>query len=69
MMKIFHVLGYLGYKKVNKNKKLANLKIGISGVEMNLDNQLVGTDGWVKLEANLKRNNKKRNSKKESNTR
>ena len=47
-----HVLGYVGYKKVNKNKKLANLKIGISGVEKNLDNQLVGTDGWVKLEAN-----------------
>ena len=47
-----HVLGYLGYKKVNKNKKLANLKIGISGVEKNLDNQLVGTEGWVKLEAN-----------------
>ncbi len=47
-----HVLGYVGYKKINKNKKLANLKIGISGVEKNLDDQLVGTDGWVKLEAN-----------------
>ena len=47
-----HVLGYVGYRKVNKNKKLANLKIGVSGVEKNLDNQLVGTDGWVKLEAN-----------------
>ena len=49
-----HVLGYVGYKKANKNKKLANLKIGISGVEKNLDTLLVGTDGWVKLEANSK---------------
>ena len=49
-----HVLGYVGYKKTNKNKKLANLKIGISGLERNLDNQLVGSDGWVKLEANSK---------------
>lgn len=47
-----HVLGYVGYKKVNKNKKLANLKFGISGVEKNLDTQLVGSNGWVKLEAN-----------------
>ena len=49
-----HVLGYVGYKKANKNKKLANLKLGISGVEKNLDTLLVGTDGWVKLEANSK---------------
>ena len=49
-----HVLGYVGYKKFNKNKKLSNHKFGISGVEKKLDAQLVGSDGWVRLEANSK---------------
>ena len=37
--------------KFNKNKKLSNHKFGISGVEKTLDAQLLGSDGWVRLEA------------------
>ncbi len=49
-----HVLGYVGYKKIHKNKKLANLKVGIAGVEKKLDSTLLGHDGWVKLETDSK---------------
>ena len=45
-----HVLGYVGYRKEFKNRKLANLKVGIAGVEKKLDSSLLGFDGWVKLE-------------------
>ncbi len=45
-----HVVGYVGYKKKFKNKKLANLKVGVAGVEKKLDSSLLGFDGWVKLE-------------------
>mgnify|MGYP001314658809 CR=1 FL=1 len=49
-----HVLGYVGYKKNVTKKKLSNLKFGISGIEKELDNKLLGSDGWIKFETNSK---------------
>ncbi len=47
-----HVLGYVGYKTDVKDKKLINQKVGISGIEQILDKNLVGSQGWIKLETN-----------------
>ena len=44
-----HVIGYVGYRKDLKDKKLNNLKFGISGIEKLFDKKLLGKDGWIKL--------------------
>ncbi len=49
-----HVLGYVGFNKNIKKKKLSNLKVGISGIEKKLDSKLLGADGWIKFETNSK---------------
>ncbi len=49
-----HVLGYVGYIKKVKKKKLSNLKVGISGIEKRLNTRLLGSDGWIKFETNSK---------------
>ncbi len=59
-----HVLGYVGYKNDLKEKKLNNLKFGISGLEKTFDKKLVGKDGWIKLETNSKGRIKKELNKK-----
>ena len=55
-----HVLGYVGYKNDLKEKKLNNLKFGISGLEKLFDKKLLGKDGWIKLETNSKGRIKKK---------
>ena len=59
-----HVLGYVGYKQDVKDEKLNNLKFGISGIEKIFDSELLGTDGWIKLETNSKGKIKKEINKK-----
>ena len=59
-----HVIGYVGYRKDLKNKKLNNLKFGISGIEKLFDKSLLGKDGWIKLETNSKGKIKKELNKK-----
>ena len=59
-----HVIGYVGYRKDLKNKKLNNLKFGISGIEKLFDKILLGKDGWIKLETNSKGKIKKELNKK-----
>ena len=59
-----HVIGYVGYRKDLKNKKLNNLKFGISGIEKLFDKNLLGKDGWIKLETNSKGKIKKELNKK-----
>ena len=59
-----HVIGYVGYRKDLKNKKLNNLKFGISGIEKLFDKKLLGKDGWIKLETNSKGKIKKELNKK-----
>merc|ERR1711991_956178 len=59
-----HVIGYVGYRKNLKNKKLNNLKFGISGIEKLFDKKLLGKDGWIKLETNSKGKIKKELNKK-----
>jgi penicillin-binding protein 2 len=59
-----HVLGYVGYRKDLKNKKLNNLKFGISGIEKLFDKRLLGKDGWIKLETNSRGRIKKELNKK-----
>ena len=59
-----HVIGYVGYRKNLKNKKLNNLKFGISGIEKLFDKNLLGKDGWIKLETNSKGKIKKELKKK-----
>ena len=59
-----HVLGYVGYKNDLKEKKLNNLKFGISGLEKTFDKKLLGRDGWIKLETNSKGRIKKELNKK-----
>ncbi len=59
-----HVIGYVGYRKDLKNKKLNNLKFGISGIEKLFDKKLLGKDGWIKLETNSKGRIKKELNKK-----
>ncbi len=49
-----HALGYVGYEKKIKKKKLSNLKVGISGIEKKINSILLGTDGWIKFETNSK---------------
>ena len=59
-----HVIGYVGYRKDLKDKKLNNLKFGISGIEKLFDKKLLGKDGWIKLETNSKGRIKKELNKK-----
>ena len=59
-----HVIGYVGYRKDLKNKKLNNMKFGISGIEKLFDKNLLGKDGWIKLETNSKGKIKKELNKK-----
>ena len=59
-----HVVGYVGYRKDLKDKKLNNLKFGISGIEKLFDKKLLGKDGWIKLETNSKGRIKKELNKK-----
>lgn len=59
-----HALGYVGYQKNIKKKKLSNLKVGISGIEKTLNSTLLGSDGWIKFETNSKGIVKKELSKK-----
>ena len=59
-----HVIGYVGYRKDLKNKKLNNLKFGITGIEKLFDKKLLGKDGWIKLETNSKGRIKKELNKK-----
>ena len=47
-----HVIGYVGYKPEVSNRKLFNLKVGISGIEKLYDEKLVGSHGWTKIETN-----------------
>jgi len=47
-----HVIGYVGYKTEVSDKKLFNLKVGISGIEKLYDKRLVGSHGWTKIETN-----------------
>lgn len=49
-----HVIGYVGFQKKLKKKKLSNLKVGISGIEKKLNSKLLGSDGWIKFETNSK---------------
>ena len=48
-----------------KDKKLNNLKFGISGIEKLFDKKLLGKDGWIKLETNSKGRIKKELNKNE----
>ena len=59
-----HVLGYVGYRKDIEDKKLNNLKFGISGIEQIFDKKLIGKDGWIKLETNSRGRIKKELKKK-----
>ncbi len=59
-----HVLGYVGYKQGLEEEKLNNLKFGIAGIEKIFDSELLGSDGWIKLETNSKGRIKKEINKK-----
>ena len=47
-----HVLGYVGYRSDESDKKLINLKVGISGIEKLYNKKLLGSHGWRKIETN-----------------
>lgn len=55
-----HVLGYVGYQKNSDNKKLVNLKVGISGIEKVYNDKLIGSHGWEKIETNSSGRNMKK---------
>ncbi len=59
-----HVLGYVGYKQDVEDQKLNNLKFGIAGIEKIFDSELLGSDGWIKLETDSKGKIKKEIKKK-----
>ncbi len=48
-----HVIGYVGYDSNIKNKKKSpDLKIGKTGIEKIYNNDLIGKEGWQKIESN-----------------
>ena len=46
------MLGYVGYRPDVSDKKLINLKVGISGIEKLYNKKLLGSHGWRKIETN-----------------
>ena len=48
-----HVIGYVGFdSKVKQKKKSPELKIGKTGIEKVYNNDLLGKEGWQKVESN-----------------